>query len=352
MAGHMRKNGMAAVVLVLALALSGCGKCGPDAVQSTANTSEAVTTGQTESAGEASDKSKEPSVTAAGESKESSVAATDAETGRKTEAATEVQTGQQTEAVTEAQTEVQTGQQTEAETEQQTEAVTEAQTEQQTEAQTEVQTEVQTETQTESGRLTSPFSISFLGDSITVGYYSSYSYADLVCDDMGAVGYNYGISGNTLASDEGNGMVDRYGKMHSSDVIVVYGGSNDFYDDVVLGSITSWNNEEFYGALKNLCSGLKAQYPNAHIVFMTPLHGEFLGMSTSNDNGAGSTMALYVRAIKNVCADYDIPVLDLYDGFAINGDNYEEYTSDGLHPNEKGHKKIAEVLESYIRSLM
>ncbi len=348
MAGHMRKKGMAAVVLVLALALSGCGKCGPDAVQSTANTSEAVTTGQKESAGEVADKSKEPSVTAAGESKESSVAATDAETERKTEAATEVQTGQKTEAVTEAETEQKTEAVTEPETERKTEAVTEAQTEQQTEA----QTEVQTETQTESGRLTSPFSISFLGDSITVGYYSSYSYADLVCDDMGAVGYNYGISGNTLASDEGNGMVDRYGKMHSSDVIVVYGGSNDFYDDVVLGSITSWNNEEFYGALRNLCSGLKAQYPNAHIVFMTPLHGEFLGMSTSNDNGAGSTMALYVRAIKNVCADYDIPVLDLYDGFAINGDNYEEYTSDGLHPNEKGHKKIAEVLESYIRSLM
>jgi lysophospholipase L1-like esterase len=344
MAGHMRKNGMAAVVLVLALALSGCGKCGPDAVQSTANTSEAVTTGQTESAGEASDKSKEPSVTAAGEFKESSVAVTGAETEQQTEAVTEAQTEQQTEAVTEAQTEVQTGQQTEAETEQQTEAVTEQQTE--------AQTEVQTETQTESGRLTSPFSISFLGDSITVGYYSSYSYADLVCDDMGAVGYNYGISGNTLASDEGNGMVDRYGKMHSSDVIVVYGGSNDFYNDVVLGSMTSWDKEEFYGALRNLCSGLKAQYPNAHIVFMTPLHGEFLGMSTSNDNGAGSTMALYVRAIKNVCADYDIPVLDLYDGFAINGDNYEEYTSDGLHPNEKGHKKIAEVLESYIRSLM
>ena len=217
---------------------------------------------------------------------------------------------------------------------------------------------VQTEAQTEAafvsaGKLTAPFGIAFLGDSITVGYKSGYSYADVVCEDLGCVQFNYGISGNTLASNGGEGFVERYKSINPDcRVIVVYGGSNDYYNNVALGSPDSTRKDEFYGGLKKLCSGLKESYPDANIVFLTPLPGEFGGMHNSSNNETGSSMWDYVDAMQKVCAKYDIPVIDLYHNFSINADNYDSYTSDGLHPNEEGHSLIAKAVEKYIKSLM
>ena len=217
-----------------------------------------------------------------------------------------------------------------------------------------VQTEVQTEeTSASSDKLTAPFGIAFLGDSITVGYKSGYSYADVVCEDLGCVQFNYGISGNTLASNGGEGFVERYKSINPDcKVIVVYGGSNDYYDNVELGSPDSTRKDEFYGGLKKLCSGLKESYPDANIVFLTPLPGEFGGMHNSSNNETGSSMWDYVDAMQKVCAKYNIPVIDLYHNFSINADNYDSYTSDGLHPNEDGHSLIAKAVEKYIKSLM
>lgn len=217
---------------------------------------------------------------------------------------------------------------------------------------------VQTEAQTEAAfvsadKLTAPFGIAFLGDSITVGYKSGYSYADVVCEDLGCVQFNYGISGNTLASNGGEGFVERYKSINPDcRVIVVYGGSNDYYNNVALGSPDSTRKDEFYGGLKKLCSGLKESYPDANIVFLTPLPGEFGGMHNSSNNETGSSMWDYVDAMQKVCAKYDIPVIDLYHNFNINADNYDSYTSDGLHPNEEGHSLIAKAVEKYIKSLM
>ncbi len=203
------------------------------------------------------------------------------------------------------------------------------------------------------GKLKTPFSISYLGDSITVGYLSDYSYADLVTEHFNARGYNYGIAGNLLSTDDANGMVDRYGKIfQGSDVIVVYGGNNDFYEDVTLGSESSSKTDEFYGALKVLCEGLKNKYPKAHIVFITPMKGQFYGVHTTGENEAGASMYDYVDAIKTVCAKYSIDVLDIFNNFVIDVNNYDDYTVDGLHPNEDGHKEIAKILEQYIQSLM
>lgn len=279
-----------------------------------------------------------------------------------TEAVTEEVTTEEavTEAVTEPTTEATAEPETEAHTQPVTKAVTEPTTKAPTEAPyaTEISEEATTAaseptTKAGPGKLTAPFNIAFLGDSITVGYDSDYSYADVVSDNLKAMKYNYGHVGDTLASDGGRGLVERYTYMFDgSEVIVVYGGSNDYYNNVPLGSPDSHNRDDFYGALKMLCAGLKEKYPKSHIIFITPLPGEFYGKHNSGNNETGNSMWDYVDAMQKICAKHNIHVIDLYHNFTINSENYDEYTTDGLHPNEKGHDLIAEELEKYIRSLM
>ena len=76
----------------------------------------------------------------------------------------------------------------------------------------------------------------------------------------------------------------------------------------------------------------------------------FKGDTTNN---LGLPLADYINAIIEVCRMYSIPVLDNYSNIGIypkNSTHYSTYTADGLHPNEEGHKKIAnEILKFSFR---
>jgi lysophospholipase L1-like esterase len=92
------------------------------------------------------------------------------------------------------------------------------------------------------------------------------------------------------------------------------------------------------------------KYPEARIVVMTPLHraGEL------NVNANGKTLADYVGIIREVAEYYSLPVLDL---FRISGMQPEinvikkTYVPDGLHPNDKGHERMADIIGAYLSSM-
>lgn len=232
-----------------------------------------------------------------------------------------------------------------------TEAITVAPTEAPTEIITEAVTEVVTTAPTEPPTVSMPKYIAFLGDSITCGYYSDLIYTDVACNSLNSYKLIYGISGSTI-SDNSDGFVDRYNKISTkADCIVVYGGSNDYYNNVSLGTSDSNNKETFYGALNILCSGLKSSYPNAKIIFMTPLPGCFCGKYNSGNNDAGASIYDYVNATKSVCSKHGFYVLNTFSDTVITNNNYEDYTVDGLHPNENGHQILGDALTKYIKKL-
>ncbi len=100
-----------------------------------------------------------------------------------------------------------------------------------------------------------------------------------------------------------------------------------------------------------LMSGLIKRYPEATIVFMTPLHRETEDVPSA---GNGQPLSEYVRIIQEVAEYYAIPVLDLY---RISGIQprvpviKERYCPDGLHPNDAGHRLIASRLAGFLKSL-
>ena len=196
-----------------------------------------------------------------------------------------------------------------------------------------------------------------LGDSITFGAKTKLTYHAYLKEKLNiATVNNYGIAGNTIAVNSnatGDGMCVRYTNMdNNADIISVAGGVNDHGINTPLGDISSTDNKTFYGALKILCEGLLTKYPLKTIFFITPMHytNFFKGDTTNN---LGLPLADYVNAIIEVCRMYSIPVLDNYSNIGIypkNSTHYSTYTADGLHPNEEGHKKIAnEILKFSFR---
>lgn len=198
--------------------------------------------------------------------------------------------------------------------------------------------------------IVSPFAISFVGDSTTRGDQNGFSYADVVCEDMGAVKLPYYKGEDTMADLDDFGMFERYKQIHpASTVIVVNGGVYDYHFNVRLGSADNNIETEFGGSLNVLCTNLKKKYPNAYIVFMTPYQSALKEFEGCRNNDNGDTLEDYVTMIQTVCAKYGIPVIDVYHNSGITYKNYEKYTTeDNFHLNAEGHRIVAAMLEEFL----
>lgn len=204
--------------------------------------------------------------------------------------------------------------------------------------------------------------INFLGDSITEGYGVNESqnvYHQIIKEKYKlAHAYNYGISGTRLARQttpsEECPRNDLFFEMRSNimqpkaDVIIVFGGTNDYaHGDAFLGAADSEDVFTFCGAVNSLINKLKKDFPNAKIVFMTPLHRI---EETTPSKPEEKILEDYANAILNICKTRGIDVIDL---FGINPlDPYDtSLVPDGLHPNDKGHKIMADVIAEELLKL-
>lgn len=204
--------------------------------------------------------------------------------------------------------------------------------------------------------------LNFIGDSITEGAgveFGENRYVDRIASVTGAVCRNYGISGTRIArqkvpSDEPRFDLDfcsRYEEMDpDADAVIVFGGTNDCgHGDAPFGDMADRTVDTFYGAMHTLCRKLVEKYPDALIVFMTPLH-------RLNEEGYAPgrrDLRSYVQAIREVCEYYSLPVLDLYATYGVNPEipvQMERFMPDGLHPNAAGHRLLTEQLGAFLRA--
>lgn len=210
--------------------------------------------------------------------------------------------------------------------------------------------------------------ILFLGDSITEGIGTSSPekcYVSVFGRMSGAEVKNYGISGTRIAKQTHKSKNERWDMDFPSrvdimdenaDVIVVFGGTNDFgHGDSKIGDMNSKDEHTFYGALHSLCNKLICKYPKAEIVFVTPLH-RLSEDEEINEIGLKHEVLLsgYVDIIKEVAGYYGLPVLDLFNtsGMQPKVDIIREiYIPDGLHPSDIGAEKIARRLYNFLLTL-
>ncbi|MGN0492195.1 MAG: SGNH/GDSL hydrolase family protein [Acutalibacteraceae bacterium] len=211
--------------------------------------------------------------------------------------------------------------------------------------------------------------INFLGDSITEGACASKMenrYVNLIAAKTGAVCRNYGIGGTRLAFQTAKSDCEIYDRDFCSridemdidaNIIIVFGGTNDFgHGDAKLGTFDDNTPETFCGAVNYLADKLKEKYPDANIVFLTPLHrvGENNPRGEGNKSEDGPVLKEYVDIIKESAKRHNIPLLDLYNDLEIDPKEAEDnakYFADGLHPNDAGHRLLADKIISFLYSI-
>ena len=210
----------------------------------------------------------------------------------------------------------------------------------------------------------------FVGDSITAGSGTSKIYYQYLDESLefGSV-TSMGVAGSCIsaASDYGHSnqpLIDRYQNIPASDLIVIFMGTNDYGHETPMGSVTDAQDGTFYGALNTIVPALAASHPDSRIVFVTPLHrygfgtSKILGTAFTDDhipNGVGATLEDYVQALKTVCANYGVSVIDLYTECTLDPSDPAVRTAcmpDGLHPNAAGHEKIAAIISQSLGNIL
>ncbi|MDH5064923.1 SGNH/GDSL hydrolase family protein [Clostridium perfringens] len=148
-----------------------------------------------------------------------------------------------------------------------------------------------------------------------------------------------------------------------SDIILIMGGTNDFYSNVQLGDLeynNGYKEETFKGALASTVMKMQNRLPNAVIVLMTIINGQ--GITNENNesvkvNSIGLKAIDYSNAIKEVAYYFGIPCIDIFGKAGINSWNRNKYiSSDSIHPTynilNSGSDQIARVVIGELKNII
>lgn len=192
------------------------------------------------------------------------------------------------------------------------------------------------------------------GDSITnLGYYQK------VLQEMLGFSfdsYKLGVDGRTvvtMSTDEAIATIPQ-----DSDVIIFMGGTNDWAQDIPLGTVNDTTNSTFYGALNLLAQKLSTNFKSKMIVFCTTPYGCYPGRTGFSEDGQKNSLGLttkdYGDCIKEIGNKFGIPVVDVFGNCGWNYYNMTEWLSyDGayIHPYKHGGYKIGDIISGYLKSI-
>lgn len=164
---------------------------------------------------------------------------------------------------------------------------------------------------------------------------------------------NYGKNGSTVSDyvTTNNPMVVRYKQMadNNPDIVVFEGGKNDYNKKTPIGNNDDTGTKTFKGALNVMIDGLRAKYPNAVLICVTP-------WKVSGTNGIGKTVSDYADAMREICKLKNVPCFSADDP-ALSGVDmtdaafrakYSMTATDVSHLNATGHRLVLPKFEKFI----
>ena len=197
--------------------------------------------------------------------------------------------------------------------------------------------------------------IACLGDSITAAAnledeenYPDCSYPSILKELLGAEEvYNLGIGGSSIGRYWADAFVERYEEIPAdTDIILVMGGTNDGFclSEKELGTLEERQPWTLCGDLDELMRGLRENYPDAEIYFITPLPN-ILQDYLMRERDYLLPQKRLVNVMLELSEEYGFTVIDLYNSNILDSHDVDivtEYMPDGVHPNEEGYQILAE----------
>lgn len=208
-----------------------------------------------------------------------------------------------------------------------------------------------------------------LGDSISTDYYGNYEkWVTKLCTE----GF-FSAANVTNDSVHATGFVARYGEEENDfisrieaitnpgdyDLVVVFGGVNDYIKNVPMGEAGGSDLTQFKPAVEHFFEYLTSTFYSARICVLSPMRTYQTWTNTE-----GEYMQTYAEFIREVAKTYSLPVLNLTDesGFCpwvssfrekwtLLPDGYDVH--DGTHPTEEYSEKfLAPMIKGFLSKLL
>ena len=149
----------------------------------------------------------------------------------------------------------------------------------------------------------------FIGDSLFGGHSLGRrgTWIGMLADKYGMEHINLGRNGCTLSACEGgaNPIINRYKELPEEpcDFVVIEGGRNDYNKCAEIGEIGGATST-YKGALSALIDGLCQRYPEATVIAVS------FWKVGDRPNQAGRSCNEYTQAMRDVCAEMNVPLID------------------------------------------
>lgn len=140
------------------------------------------------------------------------------------------------------------------------------------------------------------------------------------------------------------------------ETVLIQQGLNDYHAGTPIENRNDpYDEYSFLGALRTAVEALRKKNPEVRIVLITPTYTWYTatGLTCEEADQGGGVLEAYVEAELRAGEELGIEVVDVYHDFYPHEswDDMNLYTSDGLHPNEEGRKKLAErIAEKLLNS--
>ena len=211
----------------------------------------------------------------------------------------------------------------------------------------------------------SEIKIACLGDSITqavnldtLDHYQELAWPHVLKEALGAEKVvNLGIGGSSIGRYWADAFVDRYTEIpEDTDLIFVMGGTNDGF----CASFVEFGNSEeraprtFWGDLDELMGGLKEDYPEAEVIFLTPIPNS-LHDYLKAERKYLMPQEEFSEVIITLAEEHGMEVFDLYNSNILDGhdkDNILHLMPDGVHPNAEGYRILGEHVAAELIRLL
>lgn len=233
--------------------------------------------------------------------------------------------------------------------------------------------------------------VAYLGDSITdpKNNGSKQKYWNFLQDWLDATSYVYAKSGR-----QWNDIPRQADLLHtehgdSVDAIIIFIGTNDYNNGVPIGQWYEEKQEQvmyghgqpkkltdrtrrymkmdpdtYRGRINIALDNVKRMYSTKQIVLLTPIHRAGFYANEKNwqctedyTNSCGIYLEEYINAVKEAGNIWAVPVIDLnslcglYPMIDEHAQYFKSSEKDRLHPNDKGHERIARTLYYQLNAL-